>query len=171
MESSPGLKPRAGSSSFLGIAREYVEEGFSGQEAHRPAFRKMLEDVLRPGNDVAAIIVHHTSRFTRDATEARIAKSRLRKVGVRVVSVRQDIADDPFHTNGRARPALSVAWALRAKRREGVEDVRDTDAAPLEATRVLLRRGGVHTGLFRRDLRHVTFETPTVTGSGHGATM
>jgi site-specific DNA recombinase len=78
------------------VAREYVEEGFSGQDAQRPAFRRMLEDVLRPGSDVAVIIVHHSSRFTRDATEARIAKSRLRKVGVRVVSVCQDLADDPF---------------------------------------------------------------------------
>ena len=55
------------------IAREFVEEGHSGTDPHRPAFRCMLEDALRPGSDVAVIVVHHSSRFTRDAMEARVS--------------------------------------------------------------------------------------------------
>ena len=61
-----------------------------------PAFRQMLEYVLRPGSKVGAIVVAHTSRFTRNSTEARIVKSKLRKAGVRVVSVCQDLPDDPM---------------------------------------------------------------------------
>lgn len=78
------------------IAREFVEEGHSGKEPHRPAFRAMLEDALRPGSDVAVIVVHHSSRFTRDAMEARVVKTKLRRAGVRVCSVSQDLPDDPM---------------------------------------------------------------------------
>jgi site-specific DNA recombinase len=78
------------------IAREFVEEGHSGTDPHRPAFRRMLEDALRPGSDVAVIVVHHSSRFTRDAMEARVVKTKLRRAGVRVCSVSQDLPDDPM---------------------------------------------------------------------------
>ncbi len=78
------------------IAREFVEEGHSGTDPHRPAFRRMLEDALRPGSDVAVIVVHHSSRFTRDAMEARVIKTKLRRAGIRVCSVSQDLPDDPM---------------------------------------------------------------------------
>jgi DNA invertase Pin-like site-specific DNA recombinase len=78
------------------IAREYVEAGCSGANPHRPVFRRMLEDVLRPGSDVATIVVHHTSRFTRNSTEARVVKSKLRRIGVRVVSTSHELSDDPI---------------------------------------------------------------------------
>jgi site-specific DNA recombinase len=77
------------------LAHEYVEAGCSGRDPHRPEFRRMLGDVLAPGSDIATIVVHHTSRFTRDSTEARLVKRRLRKAGVRVLSVCQEIQDDP----------------------------------------------------------------------------
>jgi site-specific DNA recombinase len=78
------------------IAREYVEAGCSGTSSKRKAFRKMLEDVLRPNSTVGTVVVHHTSRFTRDSTEARLVKQRLRKEGVRVLSVCQETTEDPI---------------------------------------------------------------------------
>jgi site-specific DNA recombinase len=78
------------------ILREYVEAGASGMNSHRPVFRQMLEDTLRPNSDVAVIVVHHTSRFTRDSTEARVVKAKLHRLGVRVVSTCQEITDDPM---------------------------------------------------------------------------
>jgi len=78
------------------IANEYAEQGHSGRDPHRPEFRRMLGDVLAPDSDVGVIVVHHTSRFTRDATEARLVKRRLRKAGVRVLSVCQELHDDPI---------------------------------------------------------------------------
>jgi site-specific DNA recombinase len=78
------------------IAREYVEAGCSGTNANRKAFRRMLEDVLRPNSTVGTVVVHHTSRFTRDSTEARLVKQRLRKEGVRVMSVCQETTEDPI---------------------------------------------------------------------------
>jgi site-specific DNA recombinase len=78
------------------ISREYVEAGCSGTSANRKAFREMLEDVFRPGSDVGTVVVHHMSRFTRNATEARVVKEKLRKEGVRVVAVCQETNDDPI---------------------------------------------------------------------------
>jgi len=77
------------------LSRVYVEEGCSGTHMNRRAFREMLEDVFRSGSDVGTIVVHHTSRFTRNATEARVVKEKFRREGVRVVSVCQETNDDP----------------------------------------------------------------------------
>ncbi len=41
-------------------------------------FNELLGDALRPGSTIAVIVVHHTSRFTRDATHARVVKKELR---------------------------------------------------------------------------------------------
>lgn len=78
------------------ISREYIEPGCSGTDLSRKAFRQMLEDVLKPGSDIGTIVVHHTSRFTRNATQARVVKEQLRKQGVKVLSVCQELNDDPI---------------------------------------------------------------------------
>jgi site-specific DNA recombinase len=80
------------------IAQEYVEEGASGTDANRPVFNRLLGDALKPTSTASTIVVHHTSRFTRDATQARVVKTKLRKAGVRVLFVLQDFADDPMGT-------------------------------------------------------------------------
>ncbi len=68
------------------IAREYIDAGASGRSAHRPEFRKMIDDVSARGSDIGTIVVNHSSRFTRDAMQACVIKRRLRKLGVRVIS-------------------------------------------------------------------------------------
>jgi site-specific DNA recombinase len=78
------------------IVREYLESGCSGTDINRKAFRQMLEDVLKPGSNIGTIVVHHTSRFTRNATQARVVKEQLRKLGVKVVSVCQELNEDPI---------------------------------------------------------------------------
>lgn len=78
------------------ITREYVEAGSSGSDPHRRELRRMIGDVLAPGSDIGVIVVHHTSRFMRDAAEARMLKKALRNVGVRVLSASQEIHDDPM---------------------------------------------------------------------------
>lgn len=80
------------------IDHHYVEAGASGTDTHRPVFNELLGDALRPGSTIAVIVVHHTSRFTRDATHARVVKKELRRAGVRVLSVTQELAEDPMGT-------------------------------------------------------------------------
>jgi len=80
------------------IDHHYVESGASGTDTHRAVFNELLGDALRPGSAIAVIVVHHTSRFTRDATHARVVKKELRRAGVRVLSVTQELAEDPMGT-------------------------------------------------------------------------
>ncbi|MFO0568035.1 MAG: recombinase family protein [Polyangiaceae bacterium] len=80
------------------IDHHYVEPGASGTDTHRPVLNELLGGALRPGSTISTIVVHHTSRFTRDATHARVVKKELRRAGVRVVSVTQELAEDPMGT-------------------------------------------------------------------------
>jgi site-specific DNA recombinase len=80
------------------IDHHYVEPGASGTDIHRAVFNELLGDALRPGSTIAVIVVHHTSRFTRDATHARVVKKELRRAGVRVLSVTQELTEDPMGT-------------------------------------------------------------------------
>src|SRR5258708_35659716 len=54
-------------------------------DTHRAVFNELLGDALRPGS---TIVVHHTSRFTRDVTHARVVKKELRRADVRVLAAR-----------------------------------------------------------------------------------
>jgi site-specific DNA recombinase len=82
----------------LVLVGEYVERGISGTDDNRPEFRQMLQDIFRPSSEVGSIIVTHGSRFMRNATKARVHKEALRKRGIRVVAIQQEVTDDP---NGR----------------------------------------------------------------------
>jgi DNA invertase Pin-like site-specific DNA recombinase len=78
------------------IAREYVEAWGKGRNPRRPELRRMIGDALAADSDIGVIVVAHTSRFMRDAAEARMLKKALRKHGVRVLYVSQEIQDDPM---------------------------------------------------------------------------
>lgn len=80
------------------IDHHYVEAGASGTDTHRAVFNELLGAALAPGSTIAVIVVHHTSRFTRDATHARVVKKQLRRAGVRVLSVTQELTEDPMGT-------------------------------------------------------------------------
>lgn len=80
------------------LVGEYVERGISATDDVRPEFRRMLQDIFSPSSEVGSIIVTHGSRFMRNATKARVHKEALRKRGIRVVAIQQEVSDDP---NGR----------------------------------------------------------------------
>ena len=82
----------------LVLAGEFVERGITGTDDNRPEFRRMLQEIFQPSSEVGCIIVTHGSRFMRNATKARIHKEALRKRGIRVVAIQQEVTDDP---NGR----------------------------------------------------------------------
>ncbi len=77
------------------IVEEFREEGASATDANRPAFREMMRFVLENNSGAEAILVLTTSRFFRDALGAKIYKRRLQKEDVRVISITQEVADDP----------------------------------------------------------------------------
>ncbi|HYQ41912.1 MAG TPA: recombinase family protein [Polyangiaceae bacterium] len=82
----------------LVLVGEFVERGITATDDNRPEFRRMLQQVLQPNSEIGTIIVTHGSRFMRNATKARVHKEALRKRGVRVVAIQQEVSNDP---NGR----------------------------------------------------------------------
>ncbi len=77
------------------IVREFREEGASATDDNRPAFRQMIRFVVDKDSRVEAILVLTTSRFFRDALGAKVYKRRLKREGIRVVSITQEVSDDP----------------------------------------------------------------------------
>jgi len=77
-------------------ARVYVEPGASARDDKRPVFQEMVADAMSKAHPFDIILTLTTSRFFRDATQARIYKKRLAKHNVRVVAAHQETADDPM---------------------------------------------------------------------------
>lgn len=84
------------------IVREYREEGITATDDKRPAFKEMMEEAVSSSPPFQAILVLTTSRFFRDATLARICKHDLKKKGIKVIAITQEVSDDPagFLTEG-----------------------------------------------------------------------
>ena len=79
----------------LPIAFEYVEPGASATDDRRPVFQQMIADAGQDPAPYEAIIVHSRSRFFRDLFEFLGYERRLKRAGVRVISITQQTADDP----------------------------------------------------------------------------
>jgi DNA invertase Pin-like site-specific DNA recombinase len=78
------------------IHKTYVEPGASARDDNRPVFRELLADALLKSKPFDVVLTLTTSRFFRDATGARLWKRRLGKNGVKVLAIRQEVADDPM---------------------------------------------------------------------------
>ncbi len=74
------------------IIGEYIDRALSGKTDARPEFQRMIEDSGK--RTFEAVIVYQLDRFTRNRYDSAIYKARLKKNGVRVLSVRENIADD-----------------------------------------------------------------------------
>ena len=72
----------------------------------RPEFRRMIEAATRPTPPFDLIIVHSFSRFFRDHFELELYVRKLDKNGVKLISVTQEIGDDPMHAMMRQVIAL-----------------------------------------------------------------
>jgi site-specific DNA recombinase len=79
----------------LPIAYEYIEPGASATDDRRPVFQQMIADAGQDPAPYEAIIVHSRSRFFRDLFEFLGYERRLKRAGVRVLSITQQTADDP----------------------------------------------------------------------------
>ncbi len=80
------------------IVERFHDPGASATDDNRPGFQDMIGYVLDKGNGTEAILVLTTSRFFREAMGARIYKERLKRAGVRVVSITQEVSNDPTGT-------------------------------------------------------------------------
>ena len=74
------------------LTQVYIDEGYSGRTAERPAFKRLRRDARKQKFD--AIVVHKFDRFARNRTESLAIKSLLRHdYGIKVFSVSEPSED------------------------------------------------------------------------------
>ena len=77
----------------LTIIHEYIDRAFSAKTINRPDFLKMIED--SSNHAFYYVIVYTLDRFSRNRYDSAVYKYKLKKNGVRVLSAKEKIADDP----------------------------------------------------------------------------
>ena len=77
------------------VIAEHVEPGASAVDDNRLAFQAMIAEAEDGDRPYDVIVVHSLSRFFRDAFGLEMYVRRLAKVGVRLVSITQDLGDNP----------------------------------------------------------------------------
>lgn len=75
--------------------KEFVDEAESARSANRPAFQEMISLAKKKVKPFDIILVWKFSRFSRNRDDAIIYKSLLRKHGVSVVSMNEQVDDSP----------------------------------------------------------------------------
>ncbi len=77
-------------------AIEFVDAGLSGTDDRRPELQRLLDMASGGGRPFDVVIVHSFSRFARDHFALEYHVRQLRKAGIRLVSMTQDLGDDPM---------------------------------------------------------------------------
>jgi len=77
----------------LTIIGRYFDRALSGKADKRPDFQKMVKDSSKKLFDY--IIVYQLDRFARNRYDSAHYKAILKKNGVKVLSAKENIADDP----------------------------------------------------------------------------
>lgn len=95
------------------LVAEYVEPGASAMDDSRPEFQKMIERATDDDRPFDVIVVHSFSRFFRDAFGLEMYIRRLAKAGVRLVSITQELGDDPAQVMMRQVIALFDEYQSR----------------------------------------------------------
>ena len=88
------------------IAADYVEPGASATDDRRPEFQRMIDAATTEPAAFDVIVVHSFSRFFRDQFQLEFYVRRLAKAGVRLVSITQELGDDPMSNMIRQIMAL-----------------------------------------------------------------
>lgn len=78
------------------VVAEFVDAGLSGTDDKRPELQRLLEVATGGGTPFDAVVVHSFSRFARDHFALEYHVRKLRKHDVRLVSITQDLGDDPM---------------------------------------------------------------------------
>ena len=88
------------------LVETYVEPGASATNDRRPEFQRMIEAGTSKPAPFDLVIVHSFSRFFRDHFELEFYVRKLAKNGVKLVSITQEMGDDPMHVMMRQIMAL-----------------------------------------------------------------
>src|ERR1700677_2968944 len=88
------------------LVETYVEPGASATNDRRPEFQRMIEAGISKPAHFDIVVVHSFSRFFRDHFELEFYVRKLAKNGIKLVSITQEIGDDPMHVMMRQMMAL-----------------------------------------------------------------
>lgn len=77
----------------LTVVREYIDRAKTGTNANRAEFQQMIADSAQ--HTFERVIVYQLDRFARDRYDSASNKNKLKKNGVKVVSAKEQINDDP----------------------------------------------------------------------------
>jgi site-specific DNA recombinase len=78
------------------VAAEFVEPGNTATDDKRPAFQAMIDLATEKPSTVDVVLVHSFSRFFRDQFQFEFYVRKLARNGVRLVSITQELGDDPM---------------------------------------------------------------------------
>ena len=84
----------------------FVEAGATATNDRRPEFQRMIEAGTTKPSPFDVVVVHSFSRFFRDHFELEFYVRKLAKNGVKLVSITQEMGDDPMHVMMRQIMAL-----------------------------------------------------------------
>lgn len=88
------------------LVATFVEPGATATNDRRPEFQRMIEAGTSKPAPFDVVIVHSFSRFFRDAFDMEFYVRKLAKNGVKLVSITQEMGDDPMHVMMRQIMAL-----------------------------------------------------------------
>ncbi|BCH20948.1 hypothetical protein MesoLjLb_07330 [Mesorhizobium sp. L-8-3] len=88
------------------LVETFVEAGASATNDRRPEFQRMIEAGTSKPAPFDVVVVHRFSRFFRDHFELEFYVRKLAKNGVKLVSITQEMGDDPMHVMMRQIMAL-----------------------------------------------------------------
>jgi site-specific DNA recombinase len=88
------------------VVTDYVEPGASATDDRRPEFQRTIDAATTKPPAFEMILVHSFSRFFRDQFQLEFYVRRLAKNGVRLVSITQELGDDPMSNMIRQIMAL-----------------------------------------------------------------
>jgi site-specific DNA recombinase len=88
------------------VVADYVEPGVSATDHKRPEFQRMIDAATTKPPAFEVIVVHSFSRFFRDQFQLEFYVRRLAKNGVRLLSITQELGDDPMSNMIRQIMAL-----------------------------------------------------------------
>ena len=95
------------------VAEVFVEAGASATDDKRLQFQRMIERACDGENAFDVIVVHSFSRFFRDAFGLEFYLRKLAKHGVKLVSITQELGDDPAQIMMRQVIALFDEYQSR----------------------------------------------------------
>ncbi len=146
------------------IVADYVEPGASTTDDRRPEFQRMIDAATTKPSTFDVILVHSFSRFFRDQFQLEFYVRRLAKNGGRLVSITQELGDDPMSNMIRQIMALFDEYQSKGKRQAyaaGDEGERPARLLEWRATADRLpHRGGGRAARWKVQVLHLLHQGP-----------